>query len=744
MSFAFIPRKVGKNAQSKPAVKNSFNRPPPPSVSTISASKEPPTRSNEDLGWAEEIAILVVLSLTNYQLWANGDIRRRLEEGNGGFLPLRYVLKHSSLIHEYEHHSSQLSMPSESVIVKELRRHAEDAVEVRMVLSPPKWSNWGASSGSSSSRADEGMYEIRPKNAVSFEQQSEAYTRDYWEKRTVYIENLPPAYRTIPGIYRFIRNICRCSTSNAATTSNVDPLNVQVQRISYPPHYFDANDASASRTKSSRSKGKAFAFIVLSSPEEVAHLSSVWSWDLRQERPLTDGARTYGFRALPKANWEALKDEYLAWRKTLLDEIFTAQENGDVSAMDEAPPDNHDISEGEGESGEWDWPEENMPTLTSSSPYPPNCLIFVRNVHSGTNKTTLRTLFRKMLINVRRNGGPSAGVSDTESIDYVDYTKGMDTCYLRLASPVDARLLVSYLCDPSHPRQVVQREALDDNGVETEGETGNCLRAELVQGRREEFYWEKVPIKVRQETVRKALSSTNVSLSTSGASSSNSAPGPSHTTADPDATMLSPSSLYPPDCLLFVRNIHLGTNKTTLRALFTNILSSQKSDGDASTGMKGSTGSIDYVDYTKGTDTCHLRLSSPLDARCLEEYFEQNEVVQSGPLDDGAGISSGEVSSAIVAELVRGTKERIYWEKVPLKVRQEAVRRAVASAASTGAGEIAKKRKQAVADDIGVSGVGAVVEVETRKDAHGGDESGGTRRAGDGDIRVGPKRRRKK
>lgn len=82
MSFAFIPRKVGKKAPatSIPASAGNskgkaaaVNLPAATLASTVLAP-----RADEEL--AEEFAILVVLSLTEYALWANADLRRRMEQ----------------------------------------------------------------------------------------------------------------------------------------------------------------------------------------------------------------------------------------------------------------------------------------------------------------------------------------------------------------------------------------------------------------------------------------------------------------------------------------------------------------------------------------------------------------------------------------------------------------------------------------------------------------------------------------
>ena len=66
--------------------------------------------------------------------------------------------------------------------------------------------------------------------------------------------------------------------------------------------------------------------------------------------------------------------------------------------------------------------DNDMDTTSNVSPqtsetwtYPPNCLVFVRNVHPETNKTTLRSLLANAF------GG------SVEKIDYVDYNKGLDS-----------------------------------------------------------------------------------------------------------------------------------------------------------------------------------------------------------------------------------------------------------------------------------------------------------------------------
>lgn len=95
-------------------------------------------------------------------------------------------------------------LPSESAIVKAIRKHAEDNIEVRMVLSRPTWSNWG----SSSAGTDEGMYEIRSKAKVSQGLEgAEGYMRNYWANRTIYIVRDPSMNQSTFFLFRYHRRI---------------------------------------------------------------------------------------------------------------------------------------------------------------------------------------------------------------------------------------------------------------------------------------------------------------------------------------------------------------------------------------------------------------------------------------------------------------------------------------------------------------------------------------------------------
>ncbi|KAF7293274.1 RRM-3 domain-containing protein [Mycena chlorophos] len=93
---------------------------------------------------------------------------------------------------------------------------------------------------------------------------------------------------------------------------------------------------------------------------------------------------------------------------------------------------------------------------------------------------------------------------------------------------------------------------------------------------------------------------------------------------------------FPPNCLVCVRNLDPGTNKTALPLAKGLIMCN--------------------VNYTKGVDSCHLRLTLPVYADALVKHFADAE----------GGVRAGHVTDKL---------EEMYWEKVPEKVRAQAVKR---------------------------------------------------------------------
>jgi len=201
-------------------------------------------------------------------------------------------------------------------------------------------------------------------------------------------ENIPLRFRTIQGIVYFIFSLF-------PTTSPY-----RVETVTLPRHYQDqAGD-------SPRCKG--FALVTLSHMSDVELLLKAWPWERHSTPKQRDlegeksEAAKYGFRTLSKRRWDQLQEEYLTYKQRLLEEIDNVPPKG---------PSDLPILQGHG-SGD-------VPPLDMSVAYPPGCLIFVKNVHPETNKTTLRTLFSAAFKDL--DG------ADKEGLDYVDFTKGLDS-----------------------------------------------------------------------------------------------------------------------------------------------------------------------------------------------------------------------------------------------------------------------------------------------------------------------------
>ncbi|OJA18089.1 hypothetical protein AZE42_04161 [Rhizopogon vesiculosus] len=495
-SFAFIPRNVSKNRKQQGT---SAHLPSPlSSEPTLSAKRESsyprpfvidkgkgkapePTPSSKAVYNEKDIYILVVLAFSDYALWIDSDLRRKTEESlqreehDAGFLPLSYLMRRAfsreNLGHEH--------MPTEASVVKAIRTYAGDVLEVRMLVSAPSASAWHPSW--TPERDSVGGYEVRRKDwSTLSENATRDFTRAQWDDHTIYMENIPPQYHTIPGIIRFTQGLLSRYTGASTPTP--------VQNVTLPPHHLDK--------PGDRPKCKGFALITLYNTDLCRIFLERWPWRSPFQPPKSDDfdladvsletkeASKFGFRTISKVRWDELNQEYLTYRQRLIDELANAHELPDVRVDSHVRDDASVVLEDSIPS-----PPRNVTTVSSS--YPFGCLVFSRNLHPETNKTTLRALFTTAF---------KSSPLDTGSLDYIDFNKGMDTCYLRLASPDHARALVDHFS--SQP--VVQSHGLDDAGKNF-GASEKAITTEIIEGKKEEVYWEKVPEKIRRQAVEKAV-----------------------------------------------------------------------------------------------------------------------------------------------------------------------------------------------------------------------------------------------
>lgn len=166
---------------------------------------------------------------------------------------------------------------------------------------------------------------------------------------------------------------------------------------------------------------KGFAFVTLSSTGLVKKLLEDWPWlPGNQSAPVsgripasastdvTDAHRC-GTRAITKVRWEELRDEYLTYRAQLLNAVHEEERKLRTSIQPKPriaePASAPSVSDGPFHSPV---PQD----------YPRGCLAFARNIHTETNKTTLRKFFTS-----------TVGFSQ-DVLDYVDFNKGMDSVSL--------------------------------------------------------------------------------------------------------------------------------------------------------------------------------------------------------------------------------------------------------------------------------------------------------------------------
>ncbi|KAG6829218.1 hypothetical protein H0H92_005283 [Tricholoma furcatifolium] len=489
--FTFVPRTLAKG---KRKVTPHAPRETAPSLSSSTLSSIPAVGSpNLKANYSnEDYSNLVSLAVSDYALWSDPDLRRTMDVtrepglnedgGEGeGFFPLSHLLKRSKVL-------GSLSLTNlQTPIAKALRADPASLLEVRLLVSEPSSSSWSAKHDAG---RDIGAYEVRRKENLP--RASHNYSKREWEERTVYMVCLTGKHSSIMQDYH---NALERTSSNSAPS--------RVQGINFLPHHQDKpGDTPAC---------KGFALVVLEETLDVDFLLSRWPWTRRPDddsvkeagekeacessAQITEAAK-FGFRTLSKTQWDRLKEEYLSYRERLVAEINT-QQDVDLELTAPLPTSKPIVETKEAVLEILDPPPVELLTLSPSSPYPYNSLVFVRNVHPETNKTTLRKLFAAAFAS-------SIVTKEMKSdpIDYVDFNKGMDTCHLRLATPQHARVLVDYfIANPT-----IHTHGLDEVGSPNDGTLPQVLM-EVVTGKREQLYWEKVPMKVRQQAVQKALAS---------------------------------------------------------------------------------------------------------------------------------------------------------------------------------------------------------------------------------------------
>ncbi|KZS91311.1 hypothetical protein SISNIDRAFT_456937 [Sistotremastrum niveocremeum HHB9708] len=383
--------------------------------------------------------------------------------------------------------------PAQSDLSRAVRAHLPE-FEIRMRIEEPSRSNsWGCSIDQ---QADEGGFELRPKGTSWGSKCQTAYSMEEqdWRSRTLYIENIPRTLHTPYSIYKFLSSILPPpKTSGSSRPPTLDQFRHhfqrQVESVAFPPR------CNAPDGEIPRSKG--FAFIVFSTTSPMENFHQAWKWDTFSKTtkagssmpPLDNQdayqkALSHGFRSLPKAQWDVLRDQYLKYQSEIITSAADAEPSEMISpaipsSRKEAPtPSNPEVA-------------QQSPVI--SSWFPVGCLVLVKHLNPSTNRTTLKKLLGKAF--------QADGANGEEHVNYVDFQKGLDTCYVRLNTSTDA----DALCDYFTERTIAQSSPLDDSGEAlTDGSKLQAIKVEKVGGRKEEVYWEKIPEKIRNQALERA------------------------------------------------------------------------------------------------------------------------------------------------------------------------------------------------------------------------------------------------
>ncbi|KAJ3562827.1 hypothetical protein NP233_g9333 [Leucocoprinus birnbaumii] len=534
-SLSFLPRKLtkGANASRIRPLTTGTDRPAvsTPSLATPSTSAVtlvgPVTSDDVQVKHDDQdYASLIALALSDFTLWLDAELRQRLGPGStsgpdAGFVSLNYLLEHSppliSLLDGKPGKESKATRSKvQAALAKAVKSTANHLFDVRLLLhadeTVPRFGK---------QKEVIGGYEIRKKR-VGFSLKS----KSEWDACTLYIENIPPGHRTYSEIIRFLNDLLRDAPPTPSPSHSIDPL-TRIQGITFPSHHNDKPDT--------RPSCKGFALVTFARVSDCQHLEEHWPWtrgssadssevgpsaidddDAKNTAAKTSHLpRQYHFRIITKVRWLQLKAEYLTHRQKLVDEMNAYQDAQHKRPSKALSPQTPDVMSANASqpSASASAPrrsvETSTPALSPYSPFPPNCLVFVKNVHPETTKTTLRGLLSRGL-------GAQAVQSSQKNhdgLDYVDFSKGMDTCYLRLATPAYTTALVEHF--DHRTRKIVQVTGMDEAGIDVSSEPSSFagrkpIVVERVIGRPEEIYWEKVPVKVKKGAVEKAIQLTRM------------------------------------------------------------------------------------------------------------------------------------------------------------------------------------------------------------------------------------------
>ncbi|KAM0751716.1 hypothetical protein T439DRAFT_324915 [Meredithblackwellia eburnea MCA 4105] len=147
---------------------------------------------------------------------------------------------------------------------------------------------------------------------------------------------------------------------------------------------------------------------------------------------------------------------------------------------------------------------------------------------------------------------------------------------------------------------------------------------------------------------------------------------------------------FPTGCVLWIRNLWLKSTRSSLRNMFEGLLEELE---------EGYRKGVEFIDYEKGLDTCHLRFSSSHLASRLNDHLNSTPLAHTAPailtpfaeVDPSLANSASDPIHPLTSQVLAGSRERLYWENLPEATRREA--RKFAAGPATVA-EVGKKRRK--------------------------------------------------
>ncbi|KZW02590.1 hypothetical protein EXIGLDRAFT_732849 [Exidia glandulosa HHB12029] len=382
----FVPRSLQPGSR-KPQAPPTRSLPPGSSTEAGPSSRPKTPKPPKVDAWPDEdVVLLYEMCLSDYAIWSNEALYNAMN-ANDGYVSLRLLDKALASV----------KRPEDTHVAKALRA-ASTLLDVRVLISQPDRGNWFGRGD----RAETGGFELRRKDWPL--SHLDSLTQEDWNRRTVYVENLPQESRTLLGVARLMHTL----VSSSATPS-------LVQNVEFPAH------AQAKPDEIPRCKG--FAFVTFETQEHASQISSAWPWNGNSSRAVSEtatSAHKSGLRCISLARWEKLKDEYLEYQSSLVHAATRPQVATPSTVADSTAAELEtlvDVVE-----------EEHI----NDAGYPRNRLVRVLNIPLDSTKTSLRTMFTQAL-------------DGEESIDYIDFVKNLDRCHVRLASTESARRLVASL-----------------------------------------------------------------------------------------------------------------------------------------------------------------------------------------------------------------------------------------------------------------------------------------------------------